>query len=45
MAQEILTIDPAFSIAGYAESQPYKDADTLRRLMVSLRQAGLPDSA
>jgi TolB-like protein len=45
MAQEILTIDPAFSIAGYAESQPYKDADTLRRLMDNLRQAGLPDSA
>ena len=43
MAQDAIEIDPSFSLAKYAESQPYKDAATLDRLIESLREAGLPE--
>lgn len=43
LVQEILAIEPLFSIAGYIQSQPYKDQKTLNRLAVSLREAGLPE--
>jgi TolB-like protein len=43
VAQEIVAIDPQFSVAKYAESQPYKDQETLSRLVENLRGAGLPE--
>ncbi len=43
LAQEVVAIDPAFSVAKYAESQPYRDGETLRRLVADLREAGLPE--
>jgi class 3 adenylate cyclase/TolB-like protein len=43
VGQEIVGLDAAFSIARYAESQPYKDGDRLRRLLDTFREAGLPD--
>lgn len=43
LAQEIIAIEPTFSIAKYAESQPYRHDATLRRLVDSLRKAGLPE--
>lgn len=42
-AQEIIAIEPTFSLAKYAESQPYKDEETLLRLLDNLRGAGLPE--
>jgi tetratricopeptide (TPR) repeat protein len=42
-AQEILAIDPRFSLARYAESQPYRNPATLERLIGNLRESGLPD--
>ena len=44
-AQEIMDIQPAFSIAGYLENQQYrhKDETTERRFVESLRKAGLPE--
>ncbi len=41
-AQEVIQIDPTFSIARYLENQPYKDEMTVNRLVESLRNAGLP---
>ena len=43
VAQEILAIDPDFSLAHYAGTQPFRDEATLDRLIASLRRAGLPD--
>jgi hypothetical protein len=43
LAQDIIGIDPSFSLAKYAENQPYRDAATLERLIESLRAAGLPE--
>ena len=43
VAREILSIDPAFRLSSYAESQPYKHRDTLDHLIETLRDAGLPD--
>ncbi len=43
VAREILSIDPAFRLSSFAESQPYKRKDTLDRLIETLRDAGLPD--
>ena len=40
---EIMRIDPTFSIAKYLEDQPYQDEVILNRLAESLRSAGLPD--
>jgi adenylate cyclase len=41
--QEIVAMEPMFSLAKYADSQPYKHEETLRRLIDSLREAGLPE--
>jgi len=43
MAKEIIAVEPMLSLTRYAESQPYKHQATLRRLINSLREAGLPD--
>ncbi len=43
VAQEILSIKPAFSISTYIETQPYKDSRTLEGIVGALREAGLPD--
>jgi hypothetical protein len=43
VAQEILSIEPTFSISAYAETQPYKDSKTLESIVGALRDAGLPD--
>jgi class 3 adenylate cyclase/TolB-like protein len=43
VAQEILSIKPAFSISAYIETQPYKDSRTLEGIVGALREAGLPD--
>ena len=42
-AREIVEIDPEFSLAKYAETQPYKDEATLTHLLDALRKAGLPE--
>jgi len=42
LAQEVVAADSKFSVARYADSQPYKDAATLKRVIDSLREAGLP---
>lgn len=42
VAQQIVAIEPQFSLASYAESQPYKDGEALARLVDSLKAAGLP---
>ncbi len=41
-AQEIIEIDPAFSLSQYADTQPYKDEARLKNLIDSLREVGLP---
>ena len=43
LASEIEKIDPSFSIARYAENQPYKNKETLRGLVENLREAGLAE--
>jgi tetratricopeptide (TPR) repeat protein len=43
VAEEIVTIDPRFSLSTYARTQPYKEATVLERLLESLHQAGLPN--
>ncbi len=43
VAQEILTIEPTFSISAYVETQPYRDSRTLQGIVEALREAGLPD--
>jgi len=43
VARQILAVDPTFSIARYAQNQPYKDQDVLDRIVESLRSAGLPE--
>ena len=42
-AKEVAAIDPDISVASYMKNQPYKDQETLSRLIVSLREAGLPE--
>lgn len=42
VAQQIVAMEPQFSLARFAESQPYKDAESLTRLIDSLKAAGLP---
>jgi len=42
VAQQIVAIEPQFSLARYAETQPYKDAEALTLLVDSLKAAGLP---
>jgi class 3 adenylate cyclase/tetratricopeptide (TPR) repeat protein len=42
LAGEIMAIDPEFHVSTYAKSQPYRNPATLRRLMATLCEAGLP---
>ena len=44
-AQSVIALDPEFSISGYVENQSfrYKEAAAERRLIESLRAAGLPE--
>lgn len=42
VADEIIASDPDFRLSTYAKSQPYKNPETLKRLIESLREAGLP---
>ncbi len=41
-ARRVLRIKPEFSIARYAESQPYRAADSLEKITDALREAQLP---
>jgi adenylate cyclase len=41
LAREVAALRPDFSIARWAETQPYKDPATLARITASLRAAGL----
>ena len=43
VAQEILSIEPSFSISSYVETQPYKDSKTLQGIVGALCDAGLPE--
>jgi adenylate cyclase len=43
VVEEIGRIDPAFSVARFAEGQPYRNPEFLDRLTSDLRAAGLPD--
>ena len=43
VAQEVLRIQPSFSISAYVETQPYKDSKTLADIVGTLREAGLPE--
>lgn len=43
IAQEVLTIDPNFSLAAWSTRQPYRKPATLTRIVESLRTAGLPE--
>ena len=40
-AREILSIDPGFALARFSASQPYQDDIVLKRLINSVRRAGL----
>lgn len=42
-AREILSIDPDFTLARFSASQPYQDVAVLKRLIDSVRRAGLRD--
>jgi class 3 adenylate cyclase/TolB-like protein len=42
LAREIVALDPDFSLAEYADTQPYRDMEHLRNLLSSLRATGLP---
>ena len=42
-AEQIIASNPSFSLANYARSQPYKDPAQLDRVIVALREAGLPE--
>ena len=41
VAQEVRKLQPDFSLAKWAERQPYRDATVLARIVGTLRQAGL----
>ena len=43
IAQEVLAIDPNFSLAEWSPRQPYRESATLERIVESLRTAGLPE--
>jgi TolB-like protein len=43
VAREVLSLEPAFSLARHAAQQPYRDAAVLDRLISELRSAGLGD--
>ena len=40
---DILRIEPGFTCAGFARTQPFQDADVLERHVAGLRAAGLTD--
>ncbi len=40
-AQDVLRIEPAFSLAAFAQGQPYKESGQLQEVVRSLRSAGL----
>jgi tetratricopeptide (TPR) repeat protein len=42
-ADEVLRIEPTFSIGAYARAQPYRNDEVLVRMVDGLRAAGLPD--
>jgi adenylate cyclase len=42
LAQEIVALRGNFSVARWAETQPYRDAAVLERIAADLRSAGLP---
>jgi len=42
VADEIIASDPEFRLSTYAKSQPYKNPATLKRLIATLGEAGLP---
>ena len=41
--KEILRIDPNYSLDYYAKTSPYKNQQTLDKIVRELRKAGLPD--
>ena len=42
VADSILEMEPAFSVASYSQQHPYRDPETLEALQDRLRAAGLP---
>jgi 5,10-methylenetetrahydrofolate reductase len=40
--ENILRIEPKYSLRTFAESQPFRDTDVLDRYVEGLRKAGLP---
>jgi tetratricopeptide (TPR) repeat protein len=42
IAQEVLAIQPDFSLTEWSARQPYREPATLKRVVESLRTAGLP---
>ena len=42
-AEKILRINPNFSVKNWGMTMPYKDQDTINKLMDAFRKAGLPD--
>jgi adenylate cyclase len=43
IAEQVLAVDPKFSLAAWSARQPYREPATLSRIVESLRAAGLPD--
>jgi adenylate cyclase len=43
IAQEIIAIDPSFSLSVFAEGQPFRDVEFLNQFISELREAGLPE--
>jgi adenylate cyclase len=43
MVQEVRNFDPEFSIAKFAEGQPYRSEEFLEQIVSELRDAGLPE--
>ena len=42
-AEEVLRINPKFTIESYAKTIPYKDKADVERELAALRKAGLPE--
>jgi tetratricopeptide (TPR) repeat protein len=42
-AAEIKRMDPSFSVAQFAQAQPYRDTTLLKKFVSDLHAAGLPD--
>ena len=42
-AQEILSIDPRFTLARFSSSQPYREAAVVEGLLAALRSSGLEE--